>query len=245
MKNERRTRLKRELRRLWRSMDFVSRHPSLSDENSPESERFAEVYQQLGALWEFLGLQCRHWDGYRKDHSGTALCRVCGKVKGADEYWLLLPRKGKKSIGSKTMPTSDETFPDKRAAVVLNDSIGFHGTKLGVKVQNAYRSRLVDREVTIAADRIVRFEEDEIEYISDIHTLRISLRARDSKSGLPYSGFPSELPRKLLKHFPILLEYDNHNRFVGVTIFKPMSAVRMRASGKVKARRDLRRVPAP
>lgn len=174
--------------------------------------RFAELYQQLGMLWEFLGLQCRHWDGYRRNHSGTMLCRICGKLKGADEYWLLLPRKGNKSIGSKTIPTSDETFPHKRAAVMLSDSISFHGVQLSIDVQNAYRSRLLDRDITIASDRIVRFEEGGVECMSDTHTLRIKLRARDQKSGLPYSAFPSELPRKLLKLFPILLEYDTHNR---------------------------------
>jgi hypothetical protein len=237
MKKDDRSVLKRELRRLWRSMDFVSRNPALNDENSPESQIFAELYQQLGMLWEFLGLQCRHWDGYRKNRSGTMLCRICGKLRGADEYWLLLPRKGNKSIGSKTMPTSDETFPYKRAAVVLGDSINFHGVHLTVDVQNAYRSRLLDRDITIASDRIVHFEEGGVECMSDTHTLRIRLRARDQKSGLPYNAFPSELPRKLLKQFPILLEYDRHNRFVGVTIFKPIPGARMRASGKMKVKR--------
>lgn len=237
MKKDDRTALKRELRRLWRSMDLVSRHAALNDEDNPENQRFAELYQQLGMLWEFLGLQCRHWDGYRRNHSGTMLCRICGKLKGADEYWLLLPRKGNKSIGSKTMPTSDETFPHKRAAVVLSDSISFHGVQLTVDVQNAYRSRLLDQDITIASDRIVRFEEGGVECMSDTHTLRIKLRARDQKSGLPYSAFPSELPRKLLKQFPILLEYDTRNRFVGVTIFKQIPVTRMRRSGKTKVKR--------
>ena len=34
-------------------MTFVSRHPALSRRGKP-AERFAEVYQQLGMLWEFL-----------------------------------------------------------------------------------------------------------------------------------------------------------------------------------------------
>lgn len=226
--------LKQELRRLWRSMDFVSRHPSLKDEKNPESRRLAELYQQLGMLWEFLGLQCRHWHGYRKNRSGAMLCRICGKLKGADEHWLLLPRKGKKAIGRKTTPKSDKTFSYKRAAVVLGDSIRFHGVRLEVHVQNAYRSGLVGRDITIASDRVVQFEEDGIECTSDNHMVRIRLRTRYPKSGLPYSAFPSELPRKFLKQFPILLEYDNHDRFVGVTIFKPIPPTRKRASGKMK-----------
>ena len=51
--------LAREFKRLFRSMDFVSRHPALN-RRSPQAERFAEVYQQLGMLWEFLALQCRN-----------------------------------------------------------------------------------------------------------------------------------------------------------------------------------------
>lgn len=237
MKKDARTELKKELHRLWRSMDFVSGHPSLSDESSPESERFADLYQQLGALWEFLGLRCQHWEGFRRDRSGTALCRICGKVKERDEYWLLLPRKGHKRIGCKAMPTSKETFPHKKGAVVLNDSIDFHGAKLAVEVQNAHRSRLLDRDITIAADRIVRLVEDGMECTSDTHTLRVRLRARRPKAGPAYGAFPSELPRKLLKRFPILLEYDKQNRFVGVTIFRPIPAIRLRDGARIKATR--------
>ena len=54
--------LKRKLRRLIRSMDFVSRHPALK-RAGPEAERLAEVYQQLGLAWEFLALQCHHRSG--------------------------------------------------------------------------------------------------------------------------------------------------------------------------------------
>lgn len=41
--------LKRDLRRLFRSMDFVSRHLALKREGS-EAEQFAEIYQQLGLV---------------------------------------------------------------------------------------------------------------------------------------------------------------------------------------------------
>jgi hypothetical protein len=34
----------------------------------------------------------------------------------------------------------------------------------------------------------------------------------------PYGAFVWELPRKLLKNFPVLLEYDKRRRFVGLTI---------------------------
>lgn len=165
------------------------------------------------------------------------VCKICGKLKGAEDHWLLLPRKGDKSIGRKSMPTSKETFPHKRAAMVLSDSIRFHGVRLTVDVHNAYRSRLLHSHITIASDCIARFEEDGIECVSDTYCLRIRLGPRDRKSGLPYSAFPSELPRKFLKQFPILLEYDKQDRFVGVTIFKPMSAARKLGSKKIKRKR--------
>lgn len=45
MKKHDRTVLKLELRRLWRSMDFVLRHPALNDEDNRENPRFAELNQ--------------------------------------------------------------------------------------------------------------------------------------------------------------------------------------------------------
>ena len=37
----------------------------------------------------------------------------------------------------------------------------------------------------------------------------------------PYSHFVWELPRKLLKHFPVMLQFDKRRRFTGLVIFKP------------------------
>jgi hypothetical protein len=102
--------LKRDLRRLLRSMDFVSRHPALK-RGGPETGRFADIYQQLGMAWEFLALQCRHRSGWRKRRDATSVCNVCGLVRGAQETWLLLPRTGKKTIGRRAMPNSRRTFP--------------------------------------------------------------------------------------------------------------------------------------
>lgn len=47
--------LQRDLRSLFRTMDFVSRHPALQ-RDTKEARRFAEIYQQLGLAWEFLAL---------------------------------------------------------------------------------------------------------------------------------------------------------------------------------------------
>lgn len=217
-------RLKRELRRLFRSMDFVSRHPALRKATGRGGgAKLAEVYQQLGLAWEFLGLQCRHWDGYRPVAGGKEACRICGKIKGANERWLLLPREERKVVGRKTVPTSKEVFATKKSARVLADAIDFHGAKLHVEVQNAYRSSLFRRgkDITIAADRIVRLAEDGIECSFDASLVSIELPGHRPKRGLPYSAFPWELPRRRLKAFPVLLEYDRRGRFIGLTIFKP------------------------
>ena len=72
--------LKRDLRRLFRSMDFVSQHPAL-ERDGREAERFAEIYQQLGLAWEFLALQCRHRSGWRALRDGKAACKVCGLIR--------------------------------------------------------------------------------------------------------------------------------------------------------------------
>ncbi len=75
--NSPKAQLKRDLHRLLRSMDFMSRHPSLKRDTA-ESQRLAEIYQQLGLAWEFLALQCRHRDGWRKVRDGKSACKVCG-----------------------------------------------------------------------------------------------------------------------------------------------------------------------
>jgi len=69
--NSPRTQLKRDLRRVLRSMDFVSRHPALKRDTA-EARRFAKIYQQLGLAWEFLALQCTHRGGWRKTRQTEA-----------------------------------------------------------------------------------------------------------------------------------------------------------------------------
>ena len=76
--------LERELRQLFRSMDFVSRHAALK-RSGPEAERLAEIYRQLGLAWELLALQCRRRGGWRKTREGKSACKVCGLIRGARE----------------------------------------------------------------------------------------------------------------------------------------------------------------
>ena len=214
------SRLQRELRRLFRSMDFVSRHPALEREGA-EAERFAEIYQQLGLAWEFLSRQCGHRDGFRKTRDGRKKCKICGTFEDAAESPVPWPNPGKKRIGKRSVPDSDATFANKKAATLIDDAIDFHGAKLRVIVQNAYRTKLLGRmDITIAADRMVRLTEGEVECRLDTHTIRLRLAPRKKGEAPLRAAFPWELSRERLKRFPVLLECDEDGKFAGVTIFK-------------------------
>lgn len=215
--------IQRDLRRVFRSMDFVARHPALKRDTA-EARRLAEIYQQLGLAWEFLALQCPHRGGWRKVRDGKSACKVCGLIRGAKEHWLLLPREGKKTIGRRVLPNSKRTFPNHKAGTVVNDTIEFHGAKLSVEVLNPHRSNsrwLRGRDWTIAADRLVRLEEDGIEVRFDSHFVGVKLKKPKRGEMPPYTHFVSELPRKFLKKFPVMLEFDKCRRFTGLVIFKP------------------------
>ncbi|MGH7794287.1 MAG: hypothetical protein ACREQ2_05235 [Candidatus Binatia bacterium] len=62
--------LKTELKQVFRAMNFVSKH--LNARHSPKATQhsYFDVYQSLGLAWDFLGLQCRHWDGFKRNREG-------------------------------------------------------------------------------------------------------------------------------------------------------------------------------
>jgi hypothetical protein len=213
-------RLKHDLRRLFRSMDFVSRHAALK-RGGREAAQLAEIYQQLGSVWEFLALQCPHREGWRKTRDGQRACRVCGSIKGAPEQWLLLRREGKKTIGRRAVPTSKRVFATRKQATVINDTVMFHGAKLNVEVLNPHRPRLFrSPNITIAADRLVSLAEGGVECRFDSHLLTLRMARRKRGEAPLFSAFVSELPRKALKRFPVMLEYGRRGEFIGLTIFK-------------------------
>jgi len=223
--------LKHDLRRLFRSMGFVSRHAALN-RGGREAAQLAEIYQQLGLAWEFLALECPHREGWRKTCDGQRACRVCGSIKGAPEQWLLLHREGSKTIGRRAVPTSKRVFATRKQATVVNDTIVFHGAKLNVEVLNPHRSRLFrSRNITIAADRLVSLEEGGVQCRFDSHTVILRMARRKRREAPPFSAFVSELPPKALKRFPVMLEYDRRGGFIGLTIFKPQP-FRRRASSR-------------
>ena len=238
--------LTRELKRLFRSMSFVARHPSLN-RRGPQAERFADIYQQLGMLWEFLALQCRHTEGWRKTREGKVACKLCGTIRGVTERWVLLPRGGKKTIGRRLFPNSGETFPNKKVATIVDDTIDFHGATLNVDVHDAYRSRLFQRsklDLSIAAERIVRVQEGDIECWLDTHLAKLTLRKHKRGEGPPCGAFVFELPKRVLKRFPILVEYGARGEFVGVTIFRPIPLERRRKTAQqASSQRSRSRAP--
>lgn len=225
--------LKRELRELLRSMDFVSRPPALKGDPA-QARRFAQIYQQLGLAWEFLALQCAHRSGWRKTREGKLACKVCGLIRGTREEWLLLSHRGKKRIGRRATPNSKNTFPNRKAATVVNDTIEFHGAKLNVEVLNPHRSNsrwLRNRDWTIAADRLVRLEEGGVQVRFDTHLVTVELRKHKRGEMPPYSHFVWELPRKLLKKFPVMLQFNQRRQFTGLVIFQPQNKL---SGGKKK-----------
>jgi len=216
-------RLKTEFRRLFESMDFVCDH-YLKKEGvrGKEQERFADIYQQLGQVWEFLALQCKHWDGYKRTRKKKEVCRICGTVKGGEESHILLPTKDPKKIGKAISPNSGKTFPTKKEARITKDSIRFHGALMDVDVHNSYKSNLFkEHEINIAAERNVTLKERGVECTIGKHRIDLDLekpKRRGSKP--PYGNFAFELRKKDLKHFPVIFKFDDDFKFLGLTVMR-------------------------
>ena len=214
--------LKKQLSGLFKSMDFVSRNFLNDGEISQrELQIFSNIYQQLGLAWEFLGLQCRHWEGYKRTRDKKEACKICGKIKRTEDFYILLPKKGLKKLGVKAKPNSKMIFENRKDAEIVNDTINFYGAVVNMDVHNSYKSNLFDREINMAAERIVNVKEDNIECHIDNHLIHIRLCDREKKSkGKKYGGFPWEIKRKNLKHFPVIFDFDEKYRFLGLTILK-------------------------
>jgi hypothetical protein len=73
------------------------------------------------------------------------------------------------------------------------------------------------------ADRLVRLVEGGVEVRFD--TCMVSVEVRQHKRGEmpPYSHFVWELPRKLLRRFSVMLQFDKRRSFTGLAIFKPQN----------------------
>jgi hypothetical protein len=216
--------VKKELKRLFKSMDFISEnYLGKEDINEKESQIYFNIYQQLGLAWEFLGLQCKHWDGYKMTKDKKESCKICGIIKGVDDQYCLFPKEGLKKLGRKLAPNSQKIFMNERKAKILNDTINFHGALLNVDVHNAYKSGLGkgNHRINMAAERIVTLKESGIECYVDQYLIYIKVNNTKKKLGKKnYGGFPWEIKKKDLKYFPVIFDFDENHQFLGLTILR-------------------------
>ena len=145
------------------------------------------------------------------------------------------PSQSRKVIGNKARPNSRKTFPNKKAATIVCDTITFHGAKVTVDVHNIYRSRLFrELEIDVADDRSVTVQEDGIECGVDSNLARITLHKRKRGEQPPYGAFVWELPQRLLKKFPLLIEYTMDGELAGVSILRDAKPSKKVRRGKSK-----------
>lgn len=205
-------------------MDFISNNfLNKKDIDKNEFQIFFDIYQQLGLAWEFLSLQCKHWEGYKKTRENKETCKICGKVKSVDDLYCLFPKEGPKKLGMKLKPNSKKIFKNKREAKIINDTIEFHGAIVNVDVHNSYKSSPLNdnHEINIAAERIVKLKESGIECYIDQHLIYIKMNNIEKKFGKKkYGGFPWEIKKKDLKNFPVIFDFDENHQFLGLTILR-------------------------
>ncbi len=203
-------------------MDFISNNfLNKKDISKSKFQLYFNIYQQLGLAWEFLGLQCKHWDGYKKIKKGEKVCRICGKLKDASDSYCLIPEKGFKEIGKMLKPNSNKIFNNKDEAEILNDTIKFHGALLNIDVHNSYKSNLLKgkNEINIAPERIISLKERDIKCYIDNHLVSIELPNKRRKIGKEiYSGFPWEIKRGKLRNFPVIFDFDKKYKLLGLSI---------------------------
>lgn len=214
--------LKKELRKLFKSMDYIAdKHLSKRNISQKDLLIFYNIYQQLGSLWQFLGLQCKHWDGYKK-RDDKFLCKICGKVKDVKQDYYVLPVIGKKVIGRMIRLGKNKSEKlSKKEAEIINDTIKFHGAKLNVSVSNGYISRLgkIGKEINVAPDRIITLEENGL--IVDISRFIAGIRIKALEKQTPaYGGFLWELPKKILKKIPIILSFDKKGKLTEIELLR-------------------------
>lgn len=215
------TNLKKELRRLFRAMDFISSQFKNNTHGKKDVRAYYDVYQLLGSAWEFLSLRCDHREGYKRTRNGENVCRICGTIKGTKESYILLPYSGLKCIGQKKRPNSKEIFAAKKKAQITKDTIVFHGATLDVDVHNAYKKRLrqLGKPINIAADRTVTLKERDVECSVDdfMITVRLSQDKRSPREP-EYGAFPWELKKDHLRNFPILSKFNRDHKLRGLSI---------------------------
>ncbi len=62
--------------------------------------------------------------------------------------------------------------------------------------------------------------------------MRLRLKKHKMGERPPCGAFVAELPKRMLKKFPLLVEFDTKGNLVGVDIFRPMPKTRRKPQGK-------------
>ena len=94
-------------------------------------------------------------------------------------------------------------------------------------VHNSYKSSRFGNahEITVAADRTVTLKASNIKYSVDEHVIDLKIEERQKGPKPPYGGFPWELSKEKLKHFPVIFRFDDNYRFLGLTIIRPVKKI--------------------
>lgn len=131
---------------------------------------------------------------------------------------------GTKRIGTRVVPNSKRIFDDKKKAQLVRDEIVFHGAALKVDVHNSYKSTHFGkgRKINVAADRMVTLRENGIQCSVDRYVIDLKMeeRLKDRNKRLRYGGFPWELSKEKLKHFPVIFRFDGNYKFLRLTIIQ-------------------------
>jgi hypothetical protein len=213
--------VKDEMTKMEKVLDFVAEKLDQA-KNKKESNAYYNVYRMLSYAWEFISLQCRHLDGFKKSKNGAIVCKICGTVKGREERFILLPRKGRKTIGRAIVPSSKKIFENKKKAQVVYDEIAFHGARIDVDVHNSYEGEIIaGQPIRIAAERIVTLREGKSKCTIDDYMVTLSFNEdRPVKAKPNHEAFIWELRKKDLNKFPIMINYGDDFTLKGLSIFK-------------------------
>lgn len=75
--------------------------------------------------------------------------------------------------------------------------------------------------INIAAERVVMLKEDDIKCHIDQYLVDIELNKAGKKIGKKrYGGFPWEIKKKNLRNFPVLFDFDEKYRLLGLSILR-------------------------
>jgi hypothetical protein len=196
------------MHKLERCLDFAL---ALSEDHRlsiSERGKALDIYTMLSYAWSFIGAQCKHWNGFKRKRSGKLYCNICGKPKGSPVDDYVLTAGSAKKIG-RYLREPKKNFDKKSDAILVDDSIEFHGAKLHVKINGSYPHRLLGITGRMAADR--RCELFDEGYVAEISRYSVGFRTPSEKANdKQFMANLEELPKRVLKRFPLIVHFNKH-----------------------------------